>query len=762
MTVRNTNFTPTSMLSAPRREPGIPNWDGSKILYRVQTYTFSTHKWSHEIRVLDVQANASELLDDNPKSSSPCWVGKTDIVAVLRSVEKGRTELRLGELTEEQSWSESSYVAGVFNGPVANLKIREVGHNRIAYVVSGPAAPDGSMYNDQEAPKPRSSGRLYKSLFVRHWDSYVTAARQAIWYGVLLQRQVEESESSETSERLAMSDPVNPLKRTGIESPIPPEADSSHFDVSPSGIVLVAKDPELNQALHTKCNLYLIPLTDFTEGTPAICAVNVPEMEGAMTSPSFSADGKKIAFLSMVQDGYEADKNHVFIIPDVKRPSWVVRKTILGPGRRSFAEQWDASPKSVKWSQDGRSLFVEADHQGQNLLWQLSGSPVSTSTPQKITTEGSIKAFYPLPNGNIIVSSSSFLDPSIFSCVTFGDTHPDVKVLSSITNKGARLGLHPTQIQSFWYPGAAAEVTNLSSLLSVRASYSTAPKVHSWMILPAGFDKSKQYPLAILVHGGPQSAWNNAWQPRWNAMVYAEQGYVVVLPNITGSTGYGQDFVDAIRGQWGGHPYRDLEHLVDYIQENIPYVDPERMVALGASYGGYMMNWVQGHPLGRKMKALVCHDGVFDTSYEVATDELYFVEHDFEGPWWGGDPEVIKSWLKWSPAHHTKHWSTPQLVVHSERDYRLTMSDGLAAFNVLQARGVPSQFLTFPDETHFVSDPENSRVWHETVLGFINERVKLPAPTKGEDSEDAVMEPGEVSWEESSRIVPAQSLEIEN
>lgn len=194
-----------------------------------------------------------------------------------------------------------------------------------------------------------------------------------------------------------------------------------------------------------------------------------------------------------------------------------------------------------------------------------------------------------------------------------------------------------------------------------------------------------------------QSSWTRSWSTRWNPAVFAEQGYVVICPNPTGSTGYGQALVDAITESWGGLPYEDLVNGFEYIKQHLPYVDTDRAVALGASYGGYMMNWFQGHPLGRVFKALVCHDGVFSMTNQISSDEQYFPNHDLGGPYW----KNRETWEKWSPARFTGNWSTPMLVIHNELDYRLPISEGLAMFNVLQERGIESRFLTFSDENHW-------------------------------------------------------------
>lgn len=221
----------------------------------------------------------------------------------------------------------------------------------------------------------------------------------------------------------------------------------------------------------------------------------------------------------------------------------------------------------------------------------------------------------------------------------------------------------------------------------------------------------------------------NLSSTRWNLAVFAEQGYVVVGFNPTGSTGFGQALTDRIQNNWGSHPYVDLLKGWDYIEKNLPYVDTSRAVALGASYGGFMVNWIQGHDFGRKFKALFTHDGVFSALAQYSSEELWFMEHDYNGTLW----DAWDNYARYNPANHTDQWATPHLIVHNELDYRLPISEGIAAFNVLQSRGVPSKFLSFPDENHWVLKPENSLVWHKTVLDWINKYVGLPQYSKNDD-----------------------------
>jgi dipeptidyl aminopeptidase/acylaminoacyl peptidase len=344
--------------------------------------------------------------------------------------------------------------------------------------------------------------------------------------------------------------------------------------------------------------------------------------------------------------------------------------------------------------------------------------------PRRLTDEGYIIDVAPLStNSNLLlVSSNSLVDNSTYTIVDPSGESASV-VVSSNSRAGSMFGLSPDQVSSIWWKGANDH------------------PVHAWMVRPSFFRADQKYPLAYLVHGGPQDTWKDQWSTRWNPALFAEQGYVVILPNPTGSIGYGQAFTDAIRNEWGGLPYEDLARGFDFIEAELSFVDTSRAVALGASYGGYMMNWIQGRPLGRKFKALVCHDGIFSMTGQLASEEQYFPVHDLGGPLW----ERQDAYDRWDPSRLTKHWDTPMLVVHNELDYRLTIAEGLSAFNVLQMKGIESRFLTFPDENHWVLKPENSLVWHLVVINWINKFVGLPklVDRRGRDGSELCRQQGQ-------------------
>jgi dipeptidyl aminopeptidase/acylaminoacyl peptidase len=487
--------------------------------------------------------------------------------------------------------SSSKHVAGTIDGPVGDLKVKDLGADWYGFAVSGKAKPDGSILNSEKVVKPSSSGRLYNSGFVRHWDHYTDNNRNALFLAKLHKK------DDGKFEFIGLK---NALEGTKFESPIEPFGGKDHFDISRYGLVFTSKDPGLNPALHTKTNIYVVAKQGFWhnlfyEKFPEIQQVEVDGFNGASTSPVWSNSGKMVAFLSMKTDGYESDKNQPFIMHDFTTPSEL---TPIFPSKDGKGE-WDRSPSSIAWSRDDWHLYLIADDLGCASLFS-AGPPTaknqSSPLPHMLVKGGSISAAQVLDNGDIFLTSTSLIENSLYSLVPLGKrnarnetytlpTHefpsdPEsstltTKYISSNSRSGSMFGLSRSQIDIIHFKGHQNTV-------------------YAWVVKPSNFDEKKKYPLAYLIHGGPQGAWLDAWSTRWNPAIFAEQGYVVVCPNPTGSTGYGQDFVDAIQNNWGGSPYYDIIAGFDYIRDSLSYVDTKRAVALGASYGGYMMNWVQG------------------------------------------------------------------------------------------------------------------------------------------------------------------------
>ncbi|KAI2784822.1 dipeptidyl peptidase [Daldinia loculata] len=699
MTVMATKFTPEVLLSAPRRSSAVPNSTGTLALFAVSQYSFETHSKDYAIKVLDIKSHQSTQLFDNSTLTEPTWISETEFIFVKN--DDNKTSLLVADATQPGS---EPYEVAIFNTSISNIKAKDIGNGTVAFAATAPTTSSGKLLNSEDEKKPLSSGKVYTSLFVRHWDSYVSKHRQGLFYGAL------KKEGKYWS--LRGRNLINALAGTKLECPVPPFGDSSDYDIGKEGIVFVSKDPELNPALWTKTDLYYVPLKTFTEANPPRPqVVKTGALQGYAGVPVFSHDGTKVVFKRMRNRQYESDKWRLLLIPDIKDLSNVQEfyKTEDGEGG------WDLRPEGIVWSNDDKELYVTAEKEGRQILFKLPSSPLEAKElPQPLTKDGAVTDFHNLSqsDGSLFLTSNSLIDNSSYSIID--PESKDLGLISSSSKEGKSFGLTKSQVDEFWFKGAG--------------DY----QVHALVVKPSNFDPSKKYPLAFLIHGGPQGAWGQSWSTRWNPAVFAEQGYVAVMPNPTGSTGYGQKFTDGITQDWGGRPYNDLVNCFEHISDNIPYIDTNNAVALGASYGGYMINWIQGHPLGRKFKALVCHDGIFSTMSNWSTEELFFPSHDFGGTLW----ENRDGYARWDPAASAANWATPQLVIHSELDYRLPISEGLAAFNTLQTRGVPSRILIFPDENHWVLKPENSLVWHKEVLGWINKWTGLDTTGLASDTED--------------------------
>ena len=633
------------LLSAPRRSSAVPNAKGTLALYTVTTYSFESHKRTFEIRAIDVSNGRSTLITNDEHARDPRWLGDGNELIWLKAgvkedgkePNKTRTDIVVGSADEVGN----EYTAATVPGTISDVKLKALDHDRIAIAFVAKARTDGSMFNPDDEPKQYTSGKVYDSVMVRHWDKYVTPQRNAIWYGVL-QRELQG--------RYEMLGLDNALKGSHLESPIAPFGGADHFDLSTDGIIFVAKDPTLNPAFNTKCDFYYVPIEDFTKPPSSVPRkAQVKGLEGAATSPVFSPMGNSAAFLKMKQNGYESDKNRIVLIPDLSKLSATTEILSSDDGKGL----WDRSPGGVRWSNDGKMLFLEAEESGRGLLFKLAlptSPPDLVVLPEPVTKSGYLSNTFPLAanSSQLFVTSTNLVDNSVYTIIDPANPS-SARQISSNSRDGSSFSLSKDQVSEIWFPGAGEQ------------------EVHAWVIKPSSFNSSHKYPLAYLIHGGPQGAWGDQWSTRWNPPVFAEQGYVVVTPNPTGSTGYGQAFCDAIQESWGGLPYQDLVNGFDYVKENLPYVDTDRAVALGASYGGYMMNWMQGHDLGRKFKALVCHDGVFSMTNQMSSDEQYFPNHDLGGAYY----ENMDVWQQWDPARFTGNWSTPQLVIHNELDYRL-------------------------------------------------------------------------------------------
>lgn len=548
---------------------------------------------------------------------------------------------------------------------------------------------------------------VYDSTYVRHWDTWVDDKKQSLFSVRLFQ---DPDRNWNFGEQF-----VNLLQGTKHSSPVAPFGGTDDFDVSGDYIVYTTKDPELPEAWHTKQNVYVVDVKGHSKPKELTSG-----KQGAIHSPILNAQATKAAWLELDKDGYESDRAKI-VIYDLEKD---VRFTLT--------QEWDRSPDTIIFSKEGTFIYFTAGDEAKIKVFVLPVPPTPSlstthpSLPQKyvspviLTNNRAASGIQYLSNGHVLFTQSSFASPN------------DVFIIRNLKPLEDDIGRSEEPLQ---FRGQVEQITRLTESALQGKSLSEGENfwfkgandryVQGWALKPNGWtaNETKKWPVLLLIHGGPQGAWEDQWSNRWNPNVFAQQGYFVIMINPTGSTTFGQEFTDAIAEDWGGKPFVDLQEGWKYALNAYPEIDPDRAVAAGASWGGYAINWIQGHPeFGFNFKALVGHDGVFDSNYNgYSTDELFFFNHE-----WGGRPWEEKSRnlsQNFSPSNFVHKWSTPQLLIHGSKDYRLPETESIAAFHALQQRGIRSRLVVFPDENHWVLNHGNSLKWHHEVLRWFDEFV---------------------------------------
>ncbi|KAJ8127858.1 hypothetical protein O1611_g5778 [Lasiodiplodia mahajangana] len=691
-------FTPEFLISAPRRGPAIPNCNGTLALYTESTYIDGRNR--KEFHLLDITTGASRCILHDDQAYEPTWLGDgTNTVVYLRNGGMGVTFILTIDV--DQSSFEPS-IAGHIRAPVHHLKTKALGNGTLAFTVVGYADTGGRLLNTDR--RKVHGGRVYTSYPLRPEDLQREPHAYTIWYSTL---------SKQDDTWRINGDLHNALATTSIHLPQGAghyEDLKNQYDLCKHGIVITAYR-DIAQSDTT--DIYFIRVHSFEAGTQEASKkikVQSGEYPSICILPQFSPDGSMITFIR--KERWNRERSQIYVYHTLESQSAISVFTMV-TGRL-----WSLDPTGLRFSPDGHSLYITAEDCGQVGLYHLSLLP--NAYPRPLLRNGTVSAFYPLGQGDndrVVVTSSSFTENCLYQVVSL-DPSVEPVVLSSASVYGAKLGLSPNQISEMYFEGSGNYV------------------VHAWIVRPRHFHEGIKFPLAILVHdGAPTSSWLNAWDTKWNAAAWAEQGYVVVLPNITGSTGYGRDFASVIHDDWCDRPYNDLVNCI-YSLRNMPGVDVDNAVIAGAGYGGYLMNWIQGHPLSRRFKAIICYAGIFNTqSMALQSNSLKF-NRDIKGlSLSGASAEAIEHC---NPARPdlVQNWKTPMLVIHNERDLTIPVSESLGAYNNLQSLGVPSKFLTFADEGHDVAKEENSLEWHREVFAWINRFTSISA--QGEPADDAV------------------------
>ena len=509
--------------------------------------------------------------------------------------------------------------------------------------------------------KDKATGTVYDKLFVRHWDTWADGRRSQLYI----------------ADANAPSQPV--LLSRGIDGDVPskPFGGDDEFSFSPDGktVFFDVRIAGKTEPWSTNFDVFRVP-ADGSAAPVNLTADNLAWDANPLVSP----DGKTLFYTAMKEPGSEADRFGIMALD------------LASGAKREVAPSWDFTAGALQVSADGKTLYTTADANGQHPLFAID---VATGKATTLVTDGSVAGFS-VGKSKILLTRDDLKRPAdLYTADAKGKGLKQVTHYNAKRLKNAQVG----DFEFFTFKGWNNE------------------SVQGYVVKPVGYKKGQTYPVAFIIHGGPQGAMTNSWSYRWNAQTYAGQGFAVVTVNFHGSTGYGQAFTDAISGDWGGKPLEDLKLGWSAALSKYKFLDGDRACALGASYGGYMVYWMAGN-WNQPWKCLVDHDGVFDArSMYYETEELWFEEKENGGTQFD-HPE---NYERFNPVNHVKDWRVPMLIIHSGKDFRIPDTQGLGAFTALQRRGIPSKLLHFPDENHWVLKPQNSVQWHETVNAWLKE-----------------------------------------
>ena len=518
---------------------------------------------------------------------------------------------------------------------------------------------------EEAAEKSKVKAHITERLLFRHWNEWRDVKRSHVF--------------------VVSAKGGNARDLTPGDFDSPPYAASSNvdFSFSPDGKELAfVKNPDKVEATSTNSDIYVVALAG---GAPRNITTR---NRGYDATPVYTKDGRSIIYRSQATAGFEADR-------------WRLMKYDRATGTSTeIVRGFDQQVDEFVLTPDGDSIYFIAGERGHHPIFKV---PMNGGSATKVLGDVFATNLNLTSDGRSLVFAHSSLaaPPEIYRSNQNGGD------LSALTN------LNRDLLSRFNLP-AAEEIEWTGAL---------GAKVHGFLVKPVDFDASKKYPLVVLIHGGPQSAWNDSWSYRWNPQVFANRGNVVFAPNPRGSTGYGQKFVNDISGDWAGKVYTDLMNGVAEVLRRNRFIDRTRIGAAGASYGGYMINWIEGHNNDPRahFKVLVSHDGVYNlTSMYGATEELWFPEWEFKGTPWTNKA----MYERWSPHNFVANFKTPILIIHGELDYRVPIGEGLQLYTAVQRRGVESKLLIFPDEGHWVLKPLNSQLWHHTVLDWLDKYLK--------------------------------------
>ena len=649
-------------VSEPRVSP-----DGKRVLFGVSYESVPQNKSNRDLYVMNIDGTGVTRITKTAQSeNSAVWIDNGTRIAFVYAEKGSSPQLWVMNADGTERHAATNIEGGIegflFSPDQSKVVlIRTVKYNRTA----------ADIYPDL----PKATGRVIDDLMYKHWDSWVTEIPHP-FIG--------------SFDGQTVTDLKDIMEGEPYEAPMRPFGGVESFAWSPDSKILVytsRKKTGMEYALSTNSDLYAYNLT--TEAT-----TNLTEgMMGYDTNPAFSPDGRYMAWLSMERDGYEADKNRLFI-----RDNATGQKTDL-------TSDWDYTIEEFAWNPNGKNIWFIAYHQGVAPIFNME---IAT---HKVTTvaEGlyDYTSLAPVDNKTIVTMRHSMLRPN------------EIYRIGPKTKKGVKEDVALTDINGDIF----AQLT-MPTIEAKKVPTTDGKEMLTWVIYPPKFDASHKYPAILYCQGGPQSAVSQFWSYRWNFALMASNGYIMIAPNRRGVPGFGTEWEEQISKDYPGQNMRDYLSAVDYMKANEPAIDPARIGATGASYGGFSVYWLAGNH-DKRFAALLAHAGIFNTEAQyLETEEMWFANWDMGGAFWDKDNAIAQRTFATSPHRFVDRWDTPIMISHGEQDYRILASQGMAAFNAAKMRGIPAEMVIFPDENHWILKPQNAVMWQRLFFRWFDRWLK--------------------------------------
>lgn len=659
--ITNGMLTPEVLEAFGRISGAVPSPDGSKIIFTLAYESIEENKSNAEVYIMDADGQNMKRLTTTASSESNLrWIDGGNKIAFLRKDDKsGKTQIHV----MNADGSGVKCLSEAENG----IECFEISPDGTKIVYGAPIKPfnkNEELFKDL----PKTSGRVVDDLMYKHWDEWVSEIPHPFV--------ADFSESG-------VSNAVDIMEGEPYECPMRPFGGAESFAWAPDGKTLVYVSRKLTgmeYAFSTNSDLYLYDLVAKT-------TVNLTEgIMGYDTDPKFSPDGKSLAWLSMKTPKFESDKKRLMVMDIASKES------------RDLTANWDYWPEQIAWAKNGSSIWFTGYYQGVAPVFNIDVNTCAIDTVAMDVCD--FEGVTPVADNAAIALRHSMRSPNEICIVS----KEGVKELTSV-NKDLLSQLKLGEVKKVMVP-----TTDGKEMLT-------------WVILPPDFDPNKKYPALLYCQGGPQQAVSQFWSYRWNFMIMAANGYIVIAPNRRGLPGFGTEWNRQISGDYGGQNMKDYLSAVDYMAKE-PYVDEKHIGAAGASYGGFSVYWLAGHHEGR-FAALVAHAGIFNVEAQyLETEEMWFADFDLGGPYWDKENAIAQRTYATSPHRFVNDWTAPILVTVGELDYRILASQGMMAFNAAKMHGLEAEMLVFPDENHWVLKPQNAILWQRVFFRFLDKYLK--------------------------------------